>query len=233
MLPVSTVLKNDARQSDVLASPRRERMRLILIEAATQLFAEQGVDATTIDEIVMRAGVAKGTFYNYFLDRSEIAVAVAARIRHELNAAVAEINDGIADPAERVTRGVRLFMALTVIEPVPARMLARLLEGSGDVQSATNAHLMGDLADGIGSGRFHVPSLELAVHVVTGISAAAMRHLLDVGPGPEIRRGEGFAHDICIVLLQGLGVDPAAIPDILARPFSLDGVRLIGHGRFL
>tara|TARA_R110000868_G_scaffold70618_9_gene207357 strand:- start:3783 stop:4469 length:687 start_codon:yes stop_codon:yes gene_type:complete len=228
MSPASAVQKTDA-----LASPRRERMRLVLIEAATQLFADKGVDATTIDEIVVRAGVAKGTFYNYFLDRTEIAVAVAARIRHELNAAVAEINDGITDPAERVTRGARLFMALIVTEPVPARMLTRLLEGSGDVQSATNAHLMGDLTDGIGSGRFNVPSLEMAVHVVTGISAAAMRHLLDVGAGPEIRRGEGYAHDICVVLLQGLGVDPALIPEILSRPFSLDGVRLIGHGRYL
>lgn len=228
MSPVSAVEKNDA-----LASPRRERMRLILIEAATRLFAEKGVDATTIDEIVVCAGVAKGTFYNYFLDRTEIAVAVAARIRHEMNAVVAEINAGIEDPAERVTRGVRLFMALIVTDPVPARMLSRLFDGSGDVQKATNAHLMGDLTDGIRSGRFHVPSLSMAVHVVTGISASAMRHLLDVGAGPEIRRGEGFAHDICVVLLQGLGVDPAAIPEILSRPFSLDGVRLIGHGRYL
>tara|TARA_R110000868_G_scaffold25090_1_gene97938 strand:+ start:7119 stop:7805 length:687 start_codon:yes stop_codon:yes gene_type:complete len=222
-----------AQKFDAPASLRRERMRLILIEAATQLFADKGVDATTIDEIVVRAGVAKGTFYNYFLDRSEIAVAVAARIRHELNAAVAEINAGISDPAECVTRGVRLFMALVVTDPVPARMLARLYEGRGHLQSATNAHLLGDLERGIASGRFHVPNIEMALHVVTGISSMAMRSLIDLGAGPEILRGEGFAHDICVVLLQGLGVDAAAIPDILSRPFSIDGVRLIGHGRSL
>lgn len=222
-----------AQKNDAPASLRRERMRLILIEAATQLFAEKGVDATTIDEIVVRAGVAKGTFYNYFLDRTEIAVAVAARIRHELNAAVAEINAGVADPAECVARGVRLFMALVVTDPVPARMLARLYEGRGDVYSAGNAHLLGDLEKGVASGRFNVPNVEMALHVVTGISSMAMRTLIDVGAGPEIQRGEGFAHDICVVLLQGLGVDPSAIPDILSRPFSLDGVRLIGHGRYL
>src|SRR3546814_9667297 len=68
--------------------------------AAMQLFARQGVDATTIDEIVDLAGVAKGTFYNYFTDRAEIARAVASDIRHELNAAVEELNRGIDDPAE-------------------------------------------------------------------------------------------------------------------------------------
>ncbi|MBO6634516.1 MAG: helix-turn-helix transcriptional regulator, partial [Parvibaculum sp.] len=40
-------------------------MRAILIEASLRLFAQKGVDATTIDEIVTVAGVAKGTFYNY------------------------------------------------------------------------------------------------------------------------------------------------------------------------
>lgn len=222
-----------AQRSDEAGSLRRERMRLVLIEAATQLFAEKGVDATTIDEIVIRAGVAKGTFYNYFLDRSEIAVAVAARIRHELNAAVAEINEGIQDPAERVTRGARLFMALVVFEPVYARMLARLYEGGGEVQASSNAHLLGDLQEGIETGRFHVPNLDMALHVMLGINTIAMRHLLDVGAGPEIARGEGYARDICIVIMQGLGVAADDIADILSRPFSLEGVRLIGHGRYL
>ncbi|WP_293207215.1 helix-turn-helix domain-containing protein, partial [Parvibaculum sp.] len=53
------------KQQDEAGSRRRERMRAILIEASLRLFAQKGVDATTIDEIVTVAGVAKGTFYNY------------------------------------------------------------------------------------------------------------------------------------------------------------------------
>ncbi|HEX7775392.1 MAG TPA: helix-turn-helix domain-containing protein, partial [Parvibaculum sp.] len=75
-------------RADDAVSRRRERTRLILVEAATQLFARQGVDATTIDEIVDLAGVAKGTFYNYFTDRQDIASSVAATVRHQMNAAV-------------------------------------------------------------------------------------------------------------------------------------------------
>jgi len=41
---------------------RRER----LYEAALALFRTQGYDDTTVDQITKRAGLAKGTFFNYF-----------------------------------------------------------------------------------------------------------------------------------------------------------------------
>jgi AcrR family transcriptional regulator len=40
----------------------RERIQT----AALELFRERGFEATTVDEIVARADVAKGTFFNYF-----------------------------------------------------------------------------------------------------------------------------------------------------------------------
>ncbi|HEY4342753.1 MAG TPA: helix-turn-helix domain-containing protein [Parvibaculum sp.] len=214
-------------------SPRRERMRLILIEAATRLFAKQGVDATTIDEIVDLAGVAKGTFYNYFTDRADIARAVASGIRHQLNAAVEEINRGIDDPAERVSRGARLFMAMVVRDPVHARMLARMYNGGTEATGGANRHLLGDLKDGLAQERIRVPSAEAALHLIVGVTTVAMRHLLDTGAGEEIARGEGYAREMTVVLLQGLGLKPAEIDRILKRPFSIDGVTLLGHGRFL
>lgn len=213
-------------------SPRRERMRFVLIEAATRLFAKKGVDATTIDEIVDLAGVAKGTFYNYFTDRADIARAVASGIRHQLNAAVGEINSGIDDPAERIARGCRLFMALVVRDPVHARMLARI-HGGGVKTAGANMHLFGDIEDGIAQGRIRVPGAEAALHLVVGVATAAMRHLLDEGAGEEIARGEGYARDITVMLLQGLGLKPADIDHIVNKPFSIEGVTLLGHGRFL
>lgn len=209
-------------------SRRRERMRQILIEAATRFFAEQGVDATTIDEIVDLAGVAKGTFYNYFTDRAHVARAVAAAIRHEFNDAVEALNSGISDPAERVSRGVRFFLAAVVRDPVRARMLARLYEGGVDLDGEANRHLLGDLADGIRQQRIRVPSIEAAHHVVIGIATVGMRYLLDRGAGEEILRGEGYARELTIVLLQGLGAKPAEIAGILKRPFDAGHVAAFG-----
>jgi AcrR family transcriptional regulator len=43
-----------------------------LLDAAFDLFTKIGVNSTTIDEIVKKAGVAKGTFYLYFRDKYDI-----------------------------------------------------------------------------------------------------------------------------------------------------------------
>ncbi|BCS80420.1 TetR/AcrR family transcriptional regulator [Anaerocellum diazotrophicum] len=55
---------------------KRTQKKLIkenkLLEAAYNLFIEKGITATAIDEIVKKAGVAKGTFYLYFKDKEDI-----------------------------------------------------------------------------------------------------------------------------------------------------------------
>lgn len=55
---------------------RRAQKKLIkenrLLDAAYSLFIEKGITATAIDEIVKKAGVAKGTFYLYFKDKEDI-----------------------------------------------------------------------------------------------------------------------------------------------------------------
>src|SRR3954449_12783834 len=43
-----------------------------LIQAAIDLFAEQGYDATTVAEIAERAGLTKRTFFRYFTDKREV-----------------------------------------------------------------------------------------------------------------------------------------------------------------
>lgn len=50
-----------------------------LARAAADLFIERGIDATTVDDIVNRAGVAKGTFYHYFATKTEVVLTLRDR----------------------------------------------------------------------------------------------------------------------------------------------------------
>jgi len=43
-----------------------------LLECALKLFAEKGYHATTVADIVRKAGVARGTFYLYFKDKRDL-----------------------------------------------------------------------------------------------------------------------------------------------------------------
>src|SRR5690349_16786834 len=50
----------------------RDERRQQLIEAAKEVFAQNGYHAATVDDITRAAGVAKGTFYLYFAEKREI-----------------------------------------------------------------------------------------------------------------------------------------------------------------
>lgn len=50
-----------------------------LLDAAAKLFVAKGVEDTTVEEITVSAGVAKGTFYLYFASKHEILVALRER----------------------------------------------------------------------------------------------------------------------------------------------------------
>ncbi len=55
---------------------RPPRGRQKLFDAATRLFAAQGFDATTVEQITAEAGVSKGLVYNYFRSKEELLVAL-------------------------------------------------------------------------------------------------------------------------------------------------------------
>ncbi|ATB30938.1 TetR/AcrR family transcriptional regulator [Melittangium boletus] len=71
----------------------REETEQTLLEAGEQVFAEQGVLGTRIEDIAKRAGVAVGTIYNYFDDREELLAALMDRRRAELVKTLDEVSE--------------------------------------------------------------------------------------------------------------------------------------------
>ncbi|WP_204358700.1 TetR/AcrR family transcriptional regulator [Streptosporangium sp. 'caverna'] len=52
------------------------RNRAAVLKAAARLFAEQGVEAVSMDQVAAAAGVGKGTLFRRFGDKSGLAVAL-------------------------------------------------------------------------------------------------------------------------------------------------------------
>lgn len=53
-------------------SDKTEETRRALFDAAVDVIGEEGYSAASIDKIVCKANVAKGTFYNYFESRQDL-----------------------------------------------------------------------------------------------------------------------------------------------------------------
>jgi AcrR family transcriptional regulator len=59
-----------------------QRAHLKVLEGATELFAENGIDGTSIDAIAVAAGVSKATIYKHWADKDALCLEVLVHI-HE------------------------------------------------------------------------------------------------------------------------------------------------------
>ncbi len=75
----------------VLKEP--EERRAEIMDVAQELFQAKGYEATTISDILEKAGIARGTFYYYFKSKDEIMDAVIERRIGEQNQALIPIVD--------------------------------------------------------------------------------------------------------------------------------------------
>jgi AcrR family transcriptional regulator len=76
---------------------RAQATRDKLLDAARAVFAEKGLDLTSIDDITKRADVGKGTFYYHFHNRAAIIEALISRILNDLTHVIDETCRGIPD----------------------------------------------------------------------------------------------------------------------------------------
>lgn len=63
---------------------KKQRKQDALFDAAYQLFVQDGLTNTSISDITNLAGIAKGTFYLYFLDKEDIRDKLIIKITQEL-----------------------------------------------------------------------------------------------------------------------------------------------------
>jgi AcrR family transcriptional regulator len=79
-------------------SPLPER----LLSAATRLFAENGYESTSVQEIVTAAGVTKGAMYHYFAAKDDLLFAIYHRLLALQKERLERFADGEGTPEERL-----------------------------------------------------------------------------------------------------------------------------------
>jgi AcrR family transcriptional regulator len=64
-----------------------------VLEAATQLFGERGIDGTSVDAIAALSGVSKATVYKHWADKDALCLEVLTHV-HEMDAAPPDPDSG-------------------------------------------------------------------------------------------------------------------------------------------
>ena len=81
-----------------------------LLRAGLDIAEEASLGAMSVDKVVARAGVAKGTFYVHFADRASYLLALHRQFHDELEARVIEALRGATSARERLVRGVEAYL---------------------------------------------------------------------------------------------------------------------------
>lgn len=109
--------------------PRIVRSRLLILDAAAQVFVRSGYEATTMDEVAAVAGVVKRTVYNIFADKDQLFVATLSRSIETAETFLQPLTTGMAltDPDRDLPQLAVLLARSVLIGPVVP--LRRLLVG--------------------------------------------------------------------------------------------------------
>ncbi len=107
---------------------RSRRTRRRLIEAAIDCFERQGFEETTTAMIAAEAGVAVGTFYNYFNDKREIILELLDQTDRELaEEVIAQLDPeswrGTTDPRDRTRTLIDAIFHTQKLRPGIQRIL--------------------------------------------------------------------------------------------------------------
>jgi AcrR family transcriptional regulator len=194
--------------------PRRDRTREALVRAGQKLFSERPIEVVSVDDIVQVAEVAKGTFYNHFSDKEDFERAILEEARLEMETAIQTALGGDPDAAVRMAIAVCVAVRFAHDYPNRARLIARQgISGTG-LQSEVNAAMISDISEGILSGRFTVPTVEIGALAVLGLGNIGIVRALEQ---PDIFAKVGLGQQLATMLLRALGLHGEEAYKIAAR----------------
>ncbi|MCC6926809.1 TetR/AcrR family transcriptional regulator [Novosphingobium sp.] len=184
--------------------PRAARTRQALLAAGFELLAERPIDAIAIDEVVARAGVAKGSFFNHFTDKPGFGHAVAEAVRAELEGRVEASNAGVEDPVLRLAGGMREGVRFALSERTHAIVMLRGLDASTAIDHELNRGIRADIEALVAAGLARREAETSGVRFWLGLCQVAMLNVIE----RRHNRAEAALRlcEMLVLGLTGLGV---------------------------
>ncbi|MGC3986403.1 MAG: TetR/AcrR family transcriptional regulator [Pseudorhodoferax sp.] len=204
---------------------RRERMRRKLLSAAMRVFAEMGIDAPLIDDFIAAAGVARGTFYNYFDTTQELLDAVTSELSDAILHNIDKVVVTIDDPLQRLATGCLLYLHIGVDFPSWGAFVMRTGFRSHSIGKLVDVYLTRDLELARKAGELEYPSLRAARDLVLSSIAQAIVTVID-GDAPRAHLRQMLAlalHGIGATVSRARKVSQLPLPPLQLPELQWDG----------
>jgi TetR/AcrR family fatty acid metabolism transcriptional regulator len=132
---VAAVMAVAARRLTAVKPAGTADKRDLILRAATRVFAQNGFFQSQVADVARVAGVAAGTVYLYFKSKDDLLVSIFERSMSEVIGEGRAAVEGIADPADRLSRIARLHLGrlgrdkhLAVVFQVELRQSVKFME---------------------------------------------------------------------------------------------------------
>lgn len=190
---------------------KRERRRQI-VRAATEVFVEAGYHGASINAIIERAQIARGTFYLYFDSKAAVFDSILDHAMTELSARIHRIDVESAD-AKPPQVQLREQLVATLEFIVGDRPLATLLLASGQTPEAEAAERLGQffgwirdlleraLASGVELGIARPCQRQVAAAALLGMIRGVVEHLVTSPSPPPV---DEVVNELIMVALRGV-----------------------------
>lgn len=182
---------------------RSREMVIRIVDAGARVIATSGYDAASTNRIAAEAGVSPGSLYQYFADKTSIALAVVERFLDQMNQRMAEEASAVWSlPFDIGLRRVlnAMFDALEETRPMVPVLFEVLPQLRRHDKAIALERRFGDLARSfflLHRDQLRQPDLDTAVWLVANtMQTAGIRFVLEQPPIGRDRLVEGLAQMI-------------------------------------
>ncbi|MCS5733805.1 TetR/AcrR family transcriptional regulator [Herbiconiux daphne] len=166
-----------------------------LVEAALDLFTEQGYDETTVAQIAERAGLTRSTFFRHFSDKRELLSAGQQMLSGLLAEGIASAPDA-ATPLEAVAAGLdRASGAMTEFNRGLGPRLHAAIEANEELRTRNAMKTIGlaaAMADALQARGVSEPAAQVAAEL--GVLAFGVGYRRWSDPARDDAPGELITH---------------------------------------
>lgn len=198
----------------------KRRKREALLAAGLSVFSAEGYDRASIEQIAKVAGVARGTYYLYFEDKTALFQALIRPWVDELLGIVAEVDAALgeatdADQAREIYEQMGLGIALLGLNERDGVLLAfresRRSGEAGDFLRSEEARIfeavVGMTQRAADRGLIGVRDAAITVRLIVG---AVERIYFDVLTGVDLGDPTEVAAEVVRTFMVALGLSPAS-----------------------